>query len=45
MESNKSLLALAYLGIDENILNVDHSEHGCTTVAMFKYIELHTSNN
>lgn len=45
MESDKSLLALAYLGIDENILNIEHSEHGYSTVAMFKYIELHTSNN
>lgn len=45
VESDKSPLALVYLGIYENILNIDHSEHGCTTVAMFKYMELHTANN
>lgn len=44
MESDEMLMTLAYLGIDENILKVDHSEHGCMTVYILKGIELYTSN-
>lgn len=44
MESDEMLMTLVYLGIDENILKVDHSEHGCTTVYILKGIELYTSN-